>query len=935
MSFFASKFQTDFSALVSKMCQNPCKVSESKQLLEIIGNSIGQGLDYGVELYEKYLLHARHFKLDLQGLLSSEPGSKTILNTLYASDCPEKDPKYFSIYNPDCLTTLQQHVLTDHELIILYTPKNKNVQDGDYLYLFDGRVATMRRETSNFFPIVILLHPEISPRLRSRRLSRMSDNLVNRLQSGILNPIQNITGVKTFEAYPTLGCVFAAVLKIPEMKTMTWEEIIIKLPDLPSSEESVLILCYYGSNMTGRVMTQQRKAESAHYHSWGEFFTGKTRPEKSKTFIISPLFPLEKEFPKSGNYAVGLWTLEAGVEDRLRAKTTPKPYELPTLDSATLESVGTGQKKRRDNARIQVLMNRKFQLEDERQTLVQDWMESQGDETLLEDERPDRLVEVNDEIDRLDVELDNQEYMDFHYKVSTERWSCSCPYCSSAFLDDGFRDASDTGPERPVHTELDSDDFLHLLNMNTPENVEAIRKATRYSTCSFDIETFSSYDKGNLSSALRVNPVSTTGCAEPISATLVPVMMGFGCETLPASEELHYKSFDVHDDELNERPMMERFLEHVFYMRGQLENAKREVLRPLLNHLTNWRDAHLLFYEQEGWTDILLKDRIQAFNRSPPGLFLAKLERMTKTCYVYSYNGASFDHICILPSLACYIKTHFPKARVTTQSDGLKIKKITAKNVVFTDAKFYLSAGASLAQMLKTVLNDKDSEKAIFPHGLFTNREFLKQASLPADAAAWKDPLRPDVHPTQAAVDEAIVNFRRQGCKTIGEIEHYYMYKDVTLLQKALYGLFDAFKEIIGLDAIDVRKMSISSLSSAGVMKWLRKKKSYAYFSPNCKPLLKALVDSSTGGLCQVLESRGFASTKDSLDPDNLDRPKFDKLWNTLEKRNAAGDNNLFVEPDGEEAETNVKCFDVASLYPASGKILSYCDELKRVQKKG
>lgn len=837
------------------MCRDPVPRSdETKQLLDIIGHST---LQTGIEVYEAYLKKALHTRINLNSLISASAGSPRILEGFYAVHDEKCPPKYFSLYNLAALTQLQQKVLTglDRALVILYCkePVEGKGQEGDYFMFYDGRVQAMRNGDVALTPLVVIIRPEAKNR-RPRYLKEASPEFISKLEIGLFNYLHNLHDITAVETCPTVGTAFARIFNEPQLQNLNWTDTLLKLPQLPPSGKSITLLCYYGSNISVKSLASSKDLANAHFHRWGQFWCGPSAhaPEEHETVVVSPFYtPTISPAP----YSVALWTISPSKARAINVKLAPKqiPYDAPVINNEALQMIGSASKKRRDNTRIHALMRRKFKLLEERNNILAlnplDPFDDGEDETCprmfsAEDTSP--LCKIEEELDEIDNALRHETHLDCNFTISSERWSCCCSYCTSSFTDDNWRDANPSGPNRPILYPDTSPEFLRLLNMDTPDFRERIKKACRLSVATYDLETYSNYNKGNITSAMRISSITDKdNLSEDVHATLVPEMIGFCCNGVTKTD---YEAFSVAKEEPDERGMMLRFITHLFKKKEEMEELKRDTLRPILDSLEHWRLAHMKSFPED--SNISSTTQEVLFRNSPAGKFRSHLERMIKGLFVFGFNSSSFDNVAIFPHLAMYIKSNFSKTRFHTQCDGYKIKKILCpgKGLIVSDAKFFLSAGASLAQMLRTVLDDKTCEKGIFPHGLFTSRDFLTKAELPPKASEWLDPLHPDRVIPQEAVDEAIMEFKRQKCRTIGDYEHYYMKLDTVLLKKATDNLFDAFEDIVGLHAIDCRKLSISSLAAAGVQMELRRKKSYAYYSPNCRPLLKALVDSATGG---------------------------------------------------------------------------------------
>ena len=142
--------------------------------------------------------------------------------------------------------------------------------------------------------------------------------------------------------------------------------------------------------------------------------------------------------------------------------------------------------------------------------------------------------------------------------------------------------------------------------------------------------------------------------------------------------------------------------------------------------------------------------------------------------------------------------------------------------ILMCELKRLLSPGFSLAALGAAC--QLEEVKFIFPFSKFTTLEFLDLPSLPSDASEWVNDLNPSYSPSQEAVSEAIASYESHGFTSIGQYLEFYLALDVVILQKSVVAMAEVYYSILGLNIIESRKLTVSSLASCGAQTWLARR---------------------------------------------------------------------------------------------------------------
>ena len=173
--------------------------------------------------------------------------------------------------------------------------------------------------------------------------------------------------------------------------------------------------------------------------------------------------------------------------------------------------------------------------------------------------------------------------------------------------------------------------------------------------------------------------------------------------------------------------------------------------------------------------------------------------------------------------------------RPRIQKRGNRVTTISLRSgVVFRDVTKLLAPSTNLRKF--GLLFGLEQKKAHFPFRLLDSVSALSEwKELPPwDHPGWQSELGGASRPTREEVDEAGALFREAGCSDLGDYLAAYLRLDVEILYRASQEWRRALADITGLDFVEVRKYTISSLSYvAGLKCWERNRRLGCFFPNN------------------------------------------------------------------------------------------------------
>jgi hypothetical protein len=153
---------------------------------------------------------------------------------------------------------------------------------------------------------------------------------------------------------------------------------------------------------------------------------------------------------------------------------------------------------------------------------------------------------------------------------------------------------------------------------------------------------------------------------------------------------------------------------------------------------------------------------------------------------------------------------------------GGKVTSITLRSgIAFRDITKMLAPSTNLRKFGR--LFGLEQEKAHFPFKMLDSVRVLRDVTRlpPFGDPSWQSELSGGAALTLQDVAAAHELFDRAGCLNLGDYLASYLWLDVEILYKATQAWRKTLAQLIGLDFVQVKKFTISSLSyTAGLKTW-------------------------------------------------------------------------------------------------------------------
>ena len=465
--------------------------------------------------------------------------------------------------------------------------------------------------------------------------------------------------------------------------------------------------------------------------------------------------------------------------------------------------------------------------------------------------------------------------------VDEGRNGCACNGCLESEL--YKKNMSFDGPQKLYKCELGLFDLLRMMGKEDAASLEAVRKACRYSVASFDVESFARpverlAGREGEPAEKDVPTVSGLKLQAEVYAVQEPVLIGYLDEQMRAEG----KPPLILRLEPDKRFGLEAsFLTTLLDRKAAVVRAKKDLLKPLFSWILLYKKAHFNFFfgdrsaqdfddacedsqpatdcesgssqssfqssrqsqtdNRDGAPDRIVgepeeteKKKYEAeiaksWEHSLLGKIEKKLLKLEETFNVFGFNAENFDLVILCNRLVTHAREL--RLRVKLQLDGSKIRKIKIAGIHIGEIKRLMPPGYSLDAMGKTC--GIAETKGIFPFALLTSANFLKNKSLPANAAQWASSLAPEKSPAQEEVNEALKIFADNKFNDVGEYLEYYLALDVLVLQKSILVMQAKYYEILGIDIVESNRFTASSLSALAAQSFLARNKRIGHFFPN------------------------------------------------------------------------------------------------------
>ena len=172
---------------------------------------------------------------------------------------------------------------------------------------------------------------------------------------------------------------------------------------------------------------------------------------------------------------------------------------------------------------------------------------------------------------------------------------------------------------------------------------------------------------------------------------------------------------------------------------------------------------------------------------------------------------------------------------------GNKVTLIrTKEGVVFRDIVKLLAPSTNLRSFGK--LFNMEEEKGDVPFSILTSVSALSLTELPDDLKSWQSELTGGKEVTLETIAQAKRLWTKAGCNNLGDYLRAYLRLDVVILYKATQKWRAQLKSLTGgLDFVDNKKFTISSLSFLAGIKTSARGKKMGSFFPNNSQIYRLL----------------------------------------------------------------------------------------------
>ncbi len=456
--------------------------------------------------------------------------------------------------------------------------------------------------------------------------------------------------------------------------------------------------------------------------------------------------------------------------------------------------------------------------------------------------------------------------------------ACKCELCRDGlkyynnFVPKSKRKGARRGripAQRPFRCDLDSVEYFRAFALDTPENLDRLRRAWNLCFASMDVESMTenlpshaSDETGGIENLTYVRYDSSPRMKQ----TVVVFAHGdfMDRDGLAETEDSVPVFFRVTET----KSLAQLSVEYLRYIRARRDAAariKEELLKPAFSVLSRLREAHGEYCQRRaprGESEAARKVRTKSsYFATVAGKFEAQLQRVVRSYYVFAYNGRGYDFILMAPPFISAAARISPPARVQIMREGNQVRSIRIeKGLVFRDLCCLSGHSVSLAQLVKS--SGIPQEKSIFPYKQLSSLESLRDPELSEDPAMWASELSGRA-PSAEEIKEARAIFKERGMTSLSCWLDRYLALDVTCLLLVARKLLDRFQSLLGCHPIDVGRLTIASYSSYVSQLFLFKHRRPAMYSPMTTSLYSSLRDTTKGGLVQVSRHHCDAEDKD------------------------------------------------------------------------
>lgn len=230
---------------------------------------------------------------------------------------------------------------------------------------------------------------------------------------------------------------------------------------------------------------------------------------------------------------------------------------------------------------------------------------------------------------------------------------CDCELCRECSK---YQDNLERCGSQGLYTvDWDLFTYLKVLDLDSEDNLGAVREALRLSVSGMDLET------STVSLSSEQAPLGSGGFEAPHEKITAQPRQGGDHELAERillighidnqeGESAEVEMFEAGRSPAGVRDVVHKYVRYVCVRQRKMELRKRLLLRPLLEFASRHREAHLSCLESNGVDPATAAG---SWKFSLLGRFEQRVEKLCRKYYVYAFNGSGFD----FPLLCGHIST--------------------------------------------------------------------------------------------------------------------------------------------------------------------------------------------------------------------------------------------------------------------------------------
>ena len=315
-------------------------------------------------------------------------------------------------------------------------------------------------------------------------------------------------------------------------------------------------------------------------------------------------------------------------------------------------------------------------------------------------------------------------------------------------------------------------EYLKIFSLDSKENIRAWREACDLSVASLDLESITlEMCSSVMDETLPFRDRTQVRYDSSPRKKQMCVLLGHK-DRIEESASF----FRVTED----KPLIDVMVDYIIFLKKRREQAmekKKQLLKPLFDVLEPLQKAHFDYCSRQD----NLSEALPSYQATLPGRFHRHLQKLIDRFVIFSFNGASYDHVMISAALAMACKRMNTRNFLRMNRRGNRIISMTLhgpglKGTHFRDLCCLLDRSVSLASLSKTC-GLKES-KALFPFGQLDSLSSLDKTEFSWNLEDWRNDLTGNL-PEQEAVDEAKRKFRELECRSVFDYLLHYLALDV------------------------------------------------------------------------------------------------------------------------------------------------------------